>query len=261
MHSVLRPVLAVVIVGSCLGGMRAHGEGDSESVEIRELKAALELTRSQLAEEKARSASIESQRKALVESLAEAVRVSEEQMLSSKENELKLQAFGVDLFTKDDNSIEQRLLKAVRDLDIAQQEIERKSSALLGLSEAFMKFLGAATEAPGEARRDAESAIAAINIDLSDGSRDSIVVTDINKARVVSVDRSVGLVVFDAGRSSGIRVGTPVTVLRGETPVYTAMIVDVREAISGAVLQERVAETGDVEVGDGVRLLPTQRTL
>jgi hypothetical protein len=39
------------------------------------------------------------------------------------------------------------------------------------------------------------------------------------------------------------------------------MIVDVRDSISGAVLQDRMADGGEVEVGDGIRLLPEQKTL
>ncbi|MEQ1842238.1 MAG: hypothetical protein ABL994_17670, partial [Verrucomicrobiales bacterium] len=69
------------------------------------------------------------------------------------------------------------------------------------------------------------------------------------------------LIVLNAGRRSGIRVGTPIAVLRGEKPVYSAMVVDVRDAISGAVLQDRMVAEGDVEVGDGIRLLPVQRNL
>ena len=77
----------------------------------------------------------------------------------------------------------------------------------------------------------------------------------------MSIDSAVGLVVFDAGRRSGVRVGTPITVLRADKPIYSAMIVDVRDSISGAVLQDRMADGGEVEVGDGIRLLPEQKTL
>jgi len=77
----------------------------------------------------------------------------------------------------------------------------------------------------------------------------------------VSIDSSIGLVVFDAGRASGLRVGTPVTVQRGERPLYSALVVDVRDSIAGAVLQDRFADSGDVEIGDGIRLLPEKKPL
>ena len=189
------------------------------------------------------------------------MRVSEEQMISSRENQLKLQAFGVDLFTQDDNSLEQRLLKAVRDLDIARQEVERQSAVIARLSESFMKVLKSVPQLSDERRGEAEAAIAAAGAVITPKSGEAVGADDISKALVVSIDSCVGLVVFDAGRCSGIRVGTPVTVLRGDRPIYSAMIVDVRDSISGAVLQDRMADGGEVEVGDGIRLLPEQRTL
>lgn len=256
-----RAAYAVVMSGVWAVGLSAQSEPSVESIEVKELKAALELSQHQLAVEQKRSADLETQRKTLVESLSEAVRVSEEQMVSARETELKLQAFGVDLFTRDDSSIEQRLLKAVRDLDIAQQEIERRTSAILQLSEAFLKVLNASPGLADKDKAEAEAAIAAANEALSAAPAEGEEVADVSKSRVISVDSSVGLIVVNAGRRSGIRVGTPIAVLRGEKPVYSAMVVDVRDSISGAVLQDRMVAEGDVEVGDGIRLLPVQRNL
>ncbi len=39
------------------------------------------------------------------------------------------------------------------------------------------------------------------------------------------------------------------------------MIIDVRDSISGAVLQNQLSETATVAVGDGVKLLPNQTNL
>ncbi len=256
--SLLSAALAVAFAGAWVCQGLAQG---SEVLEVRELKAALKLAQDQLAAEQSRSAAVEEQRKALVGSLAEAVRVSEEQMISSRETQLKLQAFGVELFTQDDNSLEQRLLKAVRDLDIAQQEIERQSSAIGRLSEAFLKVLQTSPQLSEKQRAEADAAIAAAGTAIPSGGVETEGGADLSAARVVSIDSGVGLVVFSAGHRSGLRVGTPITVLRGERPLYSVMIVDVRETMSGAVLQDRMAGEGEVEIGDGIRLLAEQRTL
>jgi hypothetical protein len=255
-----RSALAVAIVGLWTGGLQAQ-EAAGESIEVRELKAALSLAQDQLSAEKERTADLDGQRKELILSLSEAVRVSEEQMISSRENQLKLQAFGVDLFTREEDSLEQRLLKAVRDLDIAQQELERQSSSIRSLSEAFLKVLHSAPQLSDAERANAEKEIAAAGKLISDKPSGDIAAGEISHARIVSIDSEIGLVVLDAGRSSGIRVGSPIAVLRGERPLYSALIVDVRESISGAVLQERMAGEGEVEVGDGIRLLPGHQTL
>ncbi len=254
--------LAVAVAGLCPGGTLVAQESEAEeSVEVRELRAALLLSRDQLAAERERGGELEEQRKVLIESLAEAVRVSEEQMVAARETKLKLEAFGVDLFTREDNSLEQRLLKAVRDLDIAQQEIERQSGAIRQLSELFLKVLQSSPQLDEAQRTEAEAAIAAAGRTLADPTVGSEGQKDISQAKVVSIDSGVGLVVFDAGRGSGVRIGTPITVVRGDRELYSAMIVDVRESISGAVLQDRMADAGEVEVGDGIRLLPEQKTL
>jgi hypothetical protein len=90
---------------------------------------------------------------------------------------------------------------------------------------------------------------------------DSEPAANVSDSQIVSVDQEIGLVVFDAGREAGVRVGTPIAVLRGERPIFSAMIVDVRDAISGAVLQDRLADVENVSVGDGIQLLPNQPNL
>jgi hypothetical protein len=236
-------------------------QGSEESVEVRELRAALKVAQDQAAAERKRADGIEAQRKVLAESLAEAVRVSEEQAAAAREHQLTLQSFGVDLFTKDENSLEKRLLKAVRDLDIAQQELERRSAVLHRLSESFLKVLKDAPDLGAPLRTEAEKVLAEANAALSEGEEGADPVTEISRARIVSIDAAIGLVVFDAGRESGLRVGTPVTIHRGDRPLYSALVVDVRDAVSGAVLQDRMAGAGEVEVGDSIRLLPQQNSL
>lgn len=259
----LRSALAVASVLLCLGGggeVRAE-EAGGEAVEVRELRAALKVAQDQAAAERERADEAEAKRRALVESLAEAVRISEEQMTASRETELKLQALGVDLIARDSDTIEQRLLKAVRDLDISQQEVERQAGAIHRLSESFLKVLKASPYLPEAVRTEAEASLAAADAALAESPEATSDSLDLSEARVVSIDSAIGLVVFDAGRQSGLRVGTPITVLRGDRPLYSALIVDVRDSLSGAVLQDRMADAGDVEIGDGIRLLPEQKTL
>jgi hypothetical protein len=252
-----RPALSatVVAVGLLLFGSIQVTQG-SDSPEVQELKAALSVAQKQLQAEREKVAHSEVQRLALVEGLAEAVRVSEEQVADARETQLKLQAFGVDLFNQDENSLEQRLLKAVRDLDLYQQDLERQAETIRSLSESFLGF-AQSVEATETQRTTAlkaiENARAAMALDeVVEGQNRG----DISNSQVVSIDREIGLVVFDAGRREGLRIGTPITVLREDRPIYTAMIVDIRESIAGAVLQEKLIEAAEVAVGDGIQLQP-----
>lgn len=250
------PAIAATVLCSGIG----HGQGDS--IEVRELKAALKLAQAQVASLQDAQVRSELQRKELVKSLSEAVRVSEEHVAAARELQLKLQAFGIDLFTQDEASLEQRLLKAVRDLDITQQELDRRTTQLTALSEAFLKYLQATSDAPADERVAAQEAIDEAGkalADLADAEQGEG--RDLSKTQIVSIDSEIGLIVLDAGREAGLRVGTPITILRGQRPIYSAMIVDVRDSITGAVLQDRLADVQDVAVGDGIRLLPNQPTL
>lgn len=243
-----------VAVGMLVPVVAAQDSG----IEERELRAALEISRKQLAEAEARAIRSEEQRKELVKSLSEAVRVSEEQVLAAREVRLKLEAFGVDLFTQKENSLEQRLLKAVRDLDIARQENERLLKSLHGVSEAFLKYLQETQSADAQARQQAETAIESASETLASAEPESRSSAGLKNASVVSIDSEVGLVVINAGRDSGIRVGTPLAVIREDKPIFTAMVVDVRDSICGALFQDRLVEGESVKVGDRVQLLPNQ---
>lgn len=249
--------LAVAFAGLCSVVAVAQG---ASSVREQELKAALSVSQKQIAELREQLNRAEIQRKDLVNALAGAVKNSEQQVAASRDMQLKLQAFGVDLFTMEEGSLEQRLLKAVRDLDISQQELERRTKRLHEISESYLKYVQATPEASEGDRKAAMASIDKAGKALKDIA-DSEPAADVSDSQIVSVDQEIGLVVFDAGREAGVRVGTPIAVLRGERPIFSAMIVDVRDAISGAVLQDRLADVENVSVGDGIQLLPNQPNL
>ena len=258
------PVFSVLLVAIATWTAGLSGGVAQDSIQERELKAALAMSQAEtqkLREDLVRS---EAQRKALVDKLASAVKVSEEQLAGARETELKLQAFGVDLFTQDESSLQQRLLKAVRDLDIAEQELERRSSVIRELSESYLQFV-ASTPSLDEAKK--AKAMAAIDkaadalVPLSEKEGDAPMLGDLQPSEIVSLDPEIGLIIIDAGKNSGLRVGTPIAVLQKDQPIYSAMVVDVRDSISGAVLQDRLSSALEVAVGDQVQLLPNQPTL
>lgn len=248
--------VAIAMTGAGVLGLEAQ-----DSIKEKELKAALAIAQAEARSLKAELVQSEAQRKALVEKLASAVQVSEEQLAEARETELKLQAFGVDLFTQDETSLQQRLLKAVRDLDITEQEVERRSEVIRELSESYLEFL-AATPGLDEAKKAKglaaiEKAAAALK-PLSESQGAPPRLTDLESSEVVSLDPEIGLIIIDAGKTSGLRVGTPIAVLQKDQAIYSAMIVDVRESISGAVLQDRLATNLEVAVGDRIQLLPNK---
>lgn len=62
--------------------------------------------------------------------------------------------------------------------------------------------------------------------------------------QVLDVNPELGLAVVDQGSRHGVRYGLPLTVLRGRRKVAKVRVVDVREALSGAVIEEMAGEDG-----------------
>lgn len=261
-HQPLRHAAFLAVVAGLWAGLPLSAQ-EADALKQQELGAAVKLLQSQVAELQQELEQEKARHRELIDSLASAVQLSEEQVVATREMQLKLQAFGVDLFTKEENSLEQRLLKAVRDLDIAQQDVERYEAALHQLSEEFLKFLGSQKEVSEGARKNAESAIQKATTTIAETKAQNSVEesTGISAARIVSVDAGIGLIVIDAGRRQGLRVGTPVSVNRDEKMIYTAMVVDVRDSVAGALLQEKITDVAEVVVGDDIKLLPNQQNL
>ena len=63
------------------------------------------------------------------------------------------------------------------------------------------------------------------------------------EARIADVNRDLGLVAIDQGRREGVRHGLTLTVFRGRRKVAKVRVVDVRERIAGAAVEE--AAPGD----------------
>lgn len=71
---------------------------------------------------------------------------------------------------------------------------------------------------------------------------------------ITDVNPDLKLVVLDAGRSSGLRQGMKLYAMRGEKPGARLRVADVRERITGAVIEETWVEGGPVK-GDQAVLM------
>ena len=72
------------------------------------------------------------------------------------------------------------------------------------------------------------------------------------------MDPEIGLIVLNVGRKGGVRVGMPLEILRTDRRIGTALVVDVRDSICGAVLNKLVSENDDVKIGDRIQPRPQQ---
>ena len=70
---------------------------------------------------------------------------------------------------------------------------------------------------------------------------------------VISVKDEWSFVVGDIGEKQGVKIGMPLRVMRGEKKVATLRVVDVRQKICGAVIQEMDSKE-KVRVGDRLQV-------
>lgn len=171
--------------------------------------------------------------------------------------QLRMDALGVESANKDRAKLEQRLLKAVSDLQILQKEKVAYREQLLQLTETVLRYVKTTTNGDADARMDVEAQLRATNRLV--GKKDVTVpneseVPDLMNGKVLSVKEEWSLVVGNLGAQQGVKIGMPLRVMRSGRNIATLRVVDVREKISGAVVQEMDSEKDRIKVGDRLQV-------
>lgn len=248
-----------VLPGS--GSLVAQGAPSDSSIELQELQTALTVTQKQLATEKNRATGLDVTRKALAESLAAANSEAGLQRAAYQDLLIKMEALGVEVLNVDPKSLQQRLLKAVRAGELEREQNRNLSEQLLSLSESVVNYFqggGGGKSDPASrmlVEKELRASDAALGRALPKAKKAPI---SVSRARVVSMDPEIGLIVLNVGKKGGVRVGMPLEILRTDRPIGTALVVDVRDSICGAVLNELVSESDDVKIGDRIQPKPQQ---
>jgi len=162
-----------------------------------------------------------------------------------------MEALGIAVLDENDSGLQQRLLKALGDLRLIESEKDALAQALFGLSEAVIRFasgtISTDEQATAELSRQLQSAEAVLAAGmLAAGNAGG----GLHHAQVVSLKEDLGLVVLNVGSRHGVRAGMPFRLYRRDKPIGTALIVDVRDYISGAVYRDAVDADEQVRVGD-----------
>jgi len=188
--------------------------------------------------------------KALTESLAESN--AEAELFRRKFSDLKMrmEALGLETANKDRAKLEQRLLTAVSDLRLQQKEREQYRDQMLRLTEALLQFLQTSQGGDAKARMELETQLRGVNSLLGKANAGTPAQPTLMDGRVISVKEEWSLVVGNFGEKQGVKLGMPLRVLRGDRLIATLRVVDVRQKICGAVIQEMGSEKEKIRVGD-----------
>src|SRR4029077_21199792 len=155
--------------------------------------------------------------------------------------------------SKDRTKLEQRLLAAVSDLRLTQRERDELRDQLLGLNEALLRYLQTSQGGDAQARMDVETQLRKTN-DMVGRSipqwRDQAQEPQpsLMDGSVLSVKDEWSFVVANIGEQQGVKIGMPLRVMHGEQKIATLRVVDVRQRICGAVIEDSGKEK--IRVGD-----------
>jgi hypothetical protein len=167
------------------------------------------------------------------------------------ELENRVEILGVDAVSRDRARLEQRLLKAVSDLQVTNRQKERYREQLVKLTETMLHYVKTTPGGDAQARAELEAQLRATSrlLAAEDNSFEQDALSDLMNGKVLSVKEEWSLVVADIGATHGVKLGMPLRVVRAGKTIGTLRVVDVRDKISGAVIQELDSDE-KVKVGD-----------
>jgi hypothetical protein len=193
--------------------------------------------------------------KALTSSLAESN--AEAELFRRKYSDLQLQmeALGLASANKDRAKLEQRLLAAVSDLQLAQKDRDAYRDQMLRLDEAMLCYLKTSQSADAKARMDVETQLRSIDklVTKSTNAPD-LPEPSLMDGSVISVKDEWSFVVGNLGEKQGVKIGMPMRAMRGDKRIATLRVIDVRQRICGAVVQEMDSKKDRIKVGDRLQV-------
>jgi hypothetical protein len=192
--------------------------------------------------------------KTLTASLAESNAEAEVFRRKFAELESRMEALGIASASKDRAKLEQRLLAAVSDLRLAQKERDQLRDQLLGLNESLLRYLKTVEGGDAQARADVEAQLRKTNELVGRSTSTGVKETQASlmDASVLSVKDEWSFVVANIGEQHGVKIGMPLRVMRGEQKIATLRVVDVRQRICGAVIEDSGKEK--IKVGDRLQV-------
>ncbi len=251
--------LGAFALAAVLCGAPASARAQDAAVEMAEAKAALQASVSKSVQQGIELSELRTVNANLLEGMAASNAEAERYRGLYEELRLQMEALGVEAIKDGSRGVSEKLMKAVSDFRLIQEEKAALTDRLVRLSEAVLAYMQSAVSSNVESRMAVEAALRGADeaLGLGEGKPQPREVRPADQGgRIVSVKRDLGVFVIDLGAKSGVRIGTPFRIIRKDRPIGSAYVVDVRDHISGATISELSATDDSIEVGDEVRLDP-----
>ena len=239
-------LFAVVIV---CGDVQAQ-----TSFELQELNTTLQVAAQKIQAYEEQLAASKDKNAALTQSAA----ASNNEALELKDRYERLrgllEGLGITALENAPEQTQARLLSSLSDLRIAETSRLNLADSLMELAEASLQFVKTVpTPEPTSANRlqialvKAEETLAKSSSKIVDPTQPA---ADLQDARIVSLKSELGIAVLSVGSRDGVKPGMPFEIFREDKPIAKVLVTEVRNSVSGAVVQELANVSDPVQVGD-----------
>lgn len=231
-------------------------EAPAKDLEKKENALTLTAAADQVKQLQKQVEELQAKSKALAESLAQANLAADQSKEDAARTRQLVEALGLAAITKDQRSLQIRLLDAVNDYRISEKNNAALTEQVVTLSEAaigYMKTPNAASKAQLE-----KSLAAADRIINQANKLEQPVPVPLSNAKVVSFKTELGLAVLNAGKLSGLHMGMPLSFVRKDQLVAAGVVVDCRDQIAGVLVTSTASGIESVTVGDTIKIEPNQ---
>lgn len=238
-------LLAVVLTVAC-------GAKGQTAFEMQELNTTLQVAAQKIKALEATVAASKDRADALAQSAVAANQEAAE--LKERYERLRglLEGLGIAALENSTDEKEARLLHAVSDFRISEESRKKLAETLMELAEASLQFVktvpnpeAGASDRLSKALVKAESTLA-----VASARPGEVQPADLQDARIVSLKADLGIAVLSVGSRDGVKPGMPFEIYREDKPIAKVLVTEVRNSVSGAVVQELANAADPVQVGD-----------
>jgi hypothetical protein len=251
--------ISQLAIGCCLmaaSAVQAQGNSSlSESKSETVTRSAAEPATAENEELRRQLSILRESVKALTSSLAESNAEAEELRRKYSDLQLRMEALGLASANKDPSKLEQRLLAAVSDLQLAQKMRDEYRDQMLRLNEAILRYIKTSQGDDAQARMDVETQLRSTNELVTKSTNPpEAPEPSLMDGSVISMKEEWSFVVGNLGEKQGVKIGMPMRVMRDDRKIATLRVVDVRQKICGAVVQEMDSKKEKIKVGDRLQV-------
>lgn len=193
---------------------------------------------------------------ALTATVAEMGNSAEASRRELAESQLKLEVLQPTSKADKSSALESRLVECMRDMRALKKNEDSLRNQLLLLSESVQMLLMTTENANPQSRLSVEAELRKANELLATAnlSSNNLEPQTLNNGIVIDTKENLSLVVINLGSAHGVKVGMPFQILRSGRVINSIKIVDVRDKISGGVIQSLSFENVSIQKGDQLKV-------